>query len=86
MEGEGGRFRRAHCVPMPVVDLIAELNELLAAADAKGAHRRIGNRVQTVGHDVACERTLLRALPVEAFPTWLTLTPRVDRYARVTVR
>jgi len=25
-------------------------------------------------------------LPSEVFPTWLTLTPRVDRYARVTVR
>jgi transposase len=29
VEGEGGRFRRNHCVPMPVVDSIEELNELL---------------------------------------------------------
>ena len=29
VEGEGGRFRRTHCVPMPVVDSIAELNALL---------------------------------------------------------
>jgi transposase len=86
VEGEGGRFRRNHCVPMPEVDSIAELNERLAAADAKDAYRRIGNRAQTVGHDAAFERTLLRPLPGEAFPTWLTLTPRVDRYARVTVR
>jgi hypothetical protein len=34
VEGEGGRFRRNHCVPMPVVDSIEQLNELLAAADA----------------------------------------------------
>ena len=40
VEGEGGRFRRTHCVPMPVVDSIEELNELLAAADAKDEHRR----------------------------------------------
>ena len=53
VEGEGGRFRRNHCVPMPEVDSIAELNELLAAADAKDEHRRIGNRAQTVGHDCA---------------------------------
>ena len=33
VEGEGGRFRRNHCVPMPVVDSIDELNALLAAAD-----------------------------------------------------
>jgi hypothetical protein len=86
VEGEGGRFRRTHCVPMPVVDSIAELNERLAAADAKDGNRRIGNRANTVGHDAAFERSLLRPLPAEAFPTWLTLTPRVDRYARVTVR
>ena len=86
VEGEGGRFRRTHCVPMPVVDSIAELNELLEAADEKDDHRRIGNRPQTVGHDGELERASLRPLPREPFPTWLTLTPRVDRYARVTVR
>ena len=86
VEGEGGRFRRNHCVPMPKVDSIAELNDLLAAADAKDDHRRIGNRTQTVGHDWQLERALLRPLPTEVFPTWLTLNPRVDRYARVTIR
>jgi transposase len=86
VEGEGGRFRRTHCVPMPVVDSLAELNELLAAADAKDDHRRIGNRPQTVGHDWQLERASLRPLPAEPFPTWLTLTPRVDRHSRVTVR
>ena len=86
VEGEGGRFRRTHCVPMPVVDSIAELNELLAKADKKDDYRRIGNRTQTVGHDGQLERACLRPLPAEPFPTWLTLTPRVDRHARVTVR
>lgn len=71
---------------MPVVDSIAELNELLNAADAKDDHRRIANRVDTVGADFAFERDLLRPLPTEPFPTALTLTPRVDRYARITVR
>src|SRR4029077_10264744 len=32
------------------------------------------------------ERAPWRPLPAELSPTWLTLTPRVDRYARVTVR
>ena len=86
VEGEGGRFRRNHCVPMPDVDSIAELYELLAAADDRDEHRRITNRLQTVGHDGALERASLRPLPTEPFPTWLTVTPRVDRYARVTVR
>jgi transposase len=86
VEGEGGRFRRNHCVPMPVVDSISQLNELLAAADAKDDYRRIANRTTTVGHDFLVEKPLLRPLPATEFPTWLTLEPRVDRYARITVR
>jgi transposase len=86
VEGEGGRFRRNHCVPMPKVDSLDQLNELLAAADAKDNYRRIANRASTVGADFAGEAPLLRPLPTAEFPTWLTLEPRVDRYARVTVR
>src|SRR5215813_8754339 len=41
VEGEGGRFRRNHCVPMPVVDSIGELNELLEAWDDADNARRI---------------------------------------------
>jgi hypothetical protein len=51
VEGEGGRFRRNHCVPMPAVDSIEELNTLLEAADDADDRRRIGNRTMTVGHD-----------------------------------
>ena len=86
MEGEGGRFRRNHCVPMPVVDTIDELNALLEAADDADDARRIGNRATSVGHDWALEKTLLRPLPAESFDTALTMTPRVDRYAQIMVR
>jgi transposase len=86
VEGEVGRYRRWHCVPMPVVDSIEQLNLRFAAADAKDDHRRIDNHPNTVGHDFAFEKTLLRPLPAEPFTTSLTLTPRVDRYARITVR
>jgi transposase len=86
VEGEGGRFRRTHCVPMPVVDSIEDLNALLEAWDDADDRRRIGNRTTTVGHDWAFERGLLRPLPVEGFDTALTLEPRVDRYAQVMVR
>ncbi len=86
VEGEGGRFRRNHCVPMPVVDSIEELNELLEAWDDADDARRIGNRTNSVGTDWAFEKTLLRPLPAEPFDTALTLTPRVDRYAQVMVR
>ena len=53
---------------------------------AKDDHRRVGQRVSTVGDDFATEQVLLRALPVEPFETGLSLRPRVDRHARVTVR
>ena len=86
VEGEGGRFRRTHCVPMPVVDSIEELNALLQDWDDADDARRIGNRTMSVGHDWAFERELLRTLPAEPFDTALTLTPRVDRYAQVMVR
>jgi len=86
VEGEGGRFRRNHCVPMPKVDSIAELNALLEAADDTDDARRVGYRTRSVGQDWALERPLLRPLPDEPFDTRLTLTPRVDRYARVMVR
>ena len=66
VEGEGGRFRRNHCVPMPVVDSIDELNALLEAADDADDARRISNRANSVGHDWAFEKTLLRPLPSEA--------------------
>lgn len=86
VEGEGGRFRRTHMVPMPKVDSIAQLNDLLARCDAKDDHRRVGQRAATVGDDFAVEHTLLRPLPGEPFETGIVLRPRVDRHARITVR
>lgn len=86
VEGEGGRFRRNHCVPMPVVDSIEELNALLEAADDADDARRVANRTMNVGHDWAIERPLLRPLPDEPFDTTLALEVRTDRYARVMVR
>jgi len=86
VEGEGGRFRRNHLVPVPVVATMAELNERLVGYDLADDHRRIGNRTISIGAHFALEADLLRPLPAEVFETGLTLTPRVDRYARVTVR
>lgn len=86
VEGEGGRFRRTHLVPMPAVASLVELNDRLAGYDAKDDARRIAFRSQPVGLDFALEAPLLRPLPGEAFETGLTLTPRVDRHARITVR
>jgi hypothetical protein len=84
--GEGGRFRRTHCVPMPVVDSIDELNAMLAAADDADDRRRIANRANTVGQDWHTEKLSLQPITGEPFDTALTLTPRVNRYAQIMVR
>ena len=86
VEGEVGRFRRNHLVPVPRVSTIAELNALLDAWDQEDEGRRIADRTRTVGEFFAIERPLLAPLPPEAFETGRLLTPRVDRYAQVTVR
>jgi hypothetical protein len=86
VEGEGGRFRRTRCVPMPRVNSIGELNAMPEARDDADDARRVGNRTASAGQDWALERPLLRPLPAEPFDTALTLTPRVDRYAQVMVR
>ncbi len=86
VEGEGGRFRRNHLVPVPKVESMAELNELLKAYDLADDNRRISNRTVSVGEHFVFEQPLLRPPPAERFETGLTLTPRVDRYARIIVR
>jgi transposase len=86
VEGEVGRFRRAHLVPVPEVSSVAELNQRINAWDLADERRHIEHRTRTVGQDFAVERGLLRPLPAEQFATSLTLRPLVDRYARITVR
>ena len=86
VEGEVGRFRRRHLVPVPRVDTIAELNELVAAGDAADDRRWIAGRSLSVGDHFTLEATALQALPVEAFDSTLLLTPRVDTKSRVCVR
>ena len=63
VEGEVGRFRRNHLVPVPQVDSLGELNELMAAGDAADDGRRIAWRDVTVGEGFAAEAGLLRPLP-----------------------
>jgi transposase len=86
VEGEVGRFRRSHLVPVPDVATLAELNARIDLADAADDGRRIEGRMRTVGQDFAAEAPLLAPLPEEGFEAGLLLTPRVDRFGRITVR
>jgi transposase len=86
VEGEVGRFRRNHLVPVPRVSSLAQLNELMAAADAADDGRRIGWRSSTVGEDFAAEVEFLRRLPHDPYDIATTLRPVVDTKARIVVR
>jgi hypothetical protein len=86
VEGEVGRFRRRHLVPVPKVATMAEFDELLAEADRRDEGRRIAGRRETVGQAFAAERPSLRPLPDEPFDATLPLRLTVDRKARICVR
>jgi transposase len=86
VEGEVGRFRRRHLVPLPKVETLSELNELIALADVTDDARHIFGHVQNVGTEFAAELPALRPLPGEPFEIMLALNPRVDHKSRVCVR
>ena len=66
VEGEVGRFRRRHLVPITRVGSLAELNALLEAADRSDDARHFADRLATVGQVVEAERPSLRPLPARA--------------------
>ena len=86
VEGEVGRFRRRHLVPVPEVSTLAELNARLLAGCEADLHRRIAGRRETVGEAFARERPLLRGLPAERASTAEQATPRVNAKALVTIK
>jgi transposase len=85
VEGEVGRFRRTHLVPVPEVATLAELNELLTGKMAADDGRRIGHRPQTIAETFAAEQPRLHPLPVEAFDTARLLSCKADTKARISV-
>ena len=86
VEGEVGRFRRRHLVPVPRVESLAELNALLEAADRSDDARHIAGRLATVGAMAEAERPSLRPLPAEPFEAAVPLRAKADRKARISVR
>ena len=86
VEGEVGRFRRRHLVPIPRVDTLAELNDLIMAGCLIDDGRVIAHRRMTVGAHFALEQPTLAALPVEPFDAVALSQHRVDTKARVSVR
>lgn len=85
VEGGVGRFRRRHLVPLPNVDTPAELDDLIALADAKDDARHMLGHHHSVGTESAAERPLLRPLPDGPFEMVLALNCRVDHKWRICV-
>ncbi|MFE3187279.1 hypothetical protein ACFXKR_41605 [Streptomyces violascens] len=86
MEGQIGYFRRNHFVPVPHVKTLAELNERVDGWDVADEERRLRSRTRTIGEAFAQEAPQLRPLPAEVFETGRWFTPRVDRFAQISVR
>jgi transposase len=86
VEGEVGRCRRNHLVPVPHVADLAELNALLLAGCEADLDRRIDGRPVSVREAWATERPSLLVLPAEPFDACETAAPRVDAKSLVTIR
>jgi transposase len=86
VEGEVGRFRRRHLVPVPDVASLAVLSQLIAAADIVDDGRVITGRPVTVAAAFAAEQLAMMPLPAEPFDPARLLQSRVDHRARVCVR
>jgi transposase len=86
VEGEVGRFRRRHLVPVPQVTTLKQLNDLLEDGCFAELERRIVGRAETVGEALRLERRTLRELPFEEFDASEQASPRVDSKALVTIR
>jgi hypothetical protein len=85
VEGEVGRFRRTHLVPVPRAGSLEELNVMIAGRMASDDDRRIGRRAETVAEAFVAERAWLHPLPVEPFDSARLLSAKVDSKARVCV-
>jgi hypothetical protein len=86
VEGEVGRFRRRHLVPVPRVGSMAELNELILAGCVADDGRVIAHRRMSIGDHFTLEAPTLVPLPVEVFDASVMSNHRVDTKARVSVR
>jgi hypothetical protein len=86
VEGEVGRLRRRHLVPVPEVESMEQLNELLEEACWQDLQRTITGHPATVSERLEMERRLLNTLPRERHDTSEEASPRVDSKALATVR
>ena len=86
VEGEVGRFRRSHLVPVPKARSIEDLNDMLDRCIIKDHSRTITGKRATVGELLAQERAHLTPLPAVSFDAAEHSRVRVNQKSLVTVR
>lgn len=86
VEGEVGRFRRAHLVPVPTVASLDELNTQLMTACQQDDNRTIHGQSVSIGERWQHEPDHLLSLPSDSFDTAEVLTPRVNNKSLITVK
>jgi len=85
VEGGVGRFRRAHLVPVPMVDDIFILNNQLLEACEKDSSRTIAGKDKSVKQRWQDELPALSLLPNESFDTAEVRTPQISSKSLATI-
>ena len=78
-----GWSRRNILVPIPRVDDLAELNNLLAKRCVNYLEHRIRGRDEAVGQQFNSEKSMLLPIPTYQFDTSRSITARVDQFSTV---
>ena len=86
VEGEGGYLRRNYLVPIPDVESLEAVNDLLVEASRKEEDRRIGDRPEKVGPLMLAERPHLLPLSPEGFDLTEVSQPIIDGFGCATVK
>lgn len=86
VEGEAGRFRRNHLVPIPRAKDLDELNGRLLDCCRRDEQRTVAGQSERVGERMEIEREKLLGLAEEPFPIEATSFPTVDGSGCVKVR
>jgi transposase len=85
VEGEVGRFRRTHLVPVPEVATLDELNLYVWRRLEIDDRRRVTGRAVTIAEAFEAEQAALKALPEIRFDTMRSMSAKVDAKARICV-
>jgi len=86
VEGEVGRFRRNHLVPIPQAEDLDELNARVLACCRRDERRTVAGQSERVGERLEIERASLLGLAEEGFEIEATSFPTVDGSGCVKVR